>query len=139
MENESSADIQLTGRPAVLFVDDEAQLRALALEILEESGFEAIAASNGVEALAQLHARPDVKAVITDIQMPQMGGLLLAAMAQARNPSLKVGLITGFSEEAFKLLEMYNWPVLLKPFDLERLPKLARDLCLRGGDDHARS
>ena len=75
-------------RPVVMFVDDEAPLRALALEILEQSGFEVIGACDGVEALAQLHARTDVKAIITDIKMPKIGGALLAAMAQVRNPAL---------------------------------------------------
>ncbi len=129
METEGVADIDFRGRPAVLFVDDETPFRVLALDILEQSGFEAIGASNGVEALAKLLARPDIKAVITDIQMPRVGGVHLASMVQARHPSLRVGLITGFSEEAFKLLDMYRWPILLKPFDLERLPKFAQELC----------
>jgi two-component system C4-dicarboxylate transport response regulator DctD len=119
-------------RPVVLFVDDEAPLRDLALEILQQSGFDAIGAGDGVEALAQLKARPEIKAVITDIRMPKMSGAFLAATAQARNPSLKVALITAYPDDAFQLLELDQWPILLKPFDIERLPRLATEMCAAG-------
>src|SRR5438067_2439582 len=115
-------------RPAILFVDDEPGLRTLALEILHETGFEAIAAGDGVEALEQLRANPHIDVLISDIRMPRMGGEELLAIAQARHPSLKVALLTGFGDDAFALIDQDQWPIFLKPFDIERLPALALEI-----------
>jgi len=116
-------------RPVILFADDEPALRALALEVLEEAGFEALAAADGLEALDLLRARPDIRALISDIRMPNMNGMMLATMAQARVPSLKVALVTGYVDEAMRLIELDKWPIWLKPFHIERLPSLAAELC----------
>ena len=94
------------------------------MEALKESGFEAIGTSDGFDALAKLKARPDVRDVITDIRMPYIGEALFAAMAQARNPSLRA-LINGYPDEAFKLPQIDKWPFL----PAIRLSKLAQELC----------
>jgi len=111
--------------PTILFVDDEPGLRALALEMLCDNGFKAFTAGDGLEALEQLGANPDIDVLISDIRMPRMGGEELLAIAQARNPALKVALLTGFADDAFTLLDQQQWPIFLKPFDIERLPALA--------------
>lgn len=116
-------------RPVVLFVDDEAGLRDLAVETLEESGFEVVGAADGPEALEQLKLRSDICAMISDVRMPKMNGVMLAAVAQSQNPSLKIALITGYVGEAREIMDMDRWPVLLKPFDFERLSTLAVQMC----------
>src|SRR3954471_6263431 len=78
---ERDANIREHRLPAVLFVDDEPGLRTLALEILQETGFEAITACDGVEALEQLSANPHIDVLISDIRMPRMGGEELLAIA----------------------------------------------------------
>jgi hypothetical protein len=55
--------------------------------------------------------------------------MMLATMAQARVPSLKVALVTGYVDEAMRLIELDKWPIWLKPFHIERLPSLAAELC----------
>jgi DNA-binding NtrC family response regulator len=116
-------------QPVILFADDEPGLRALALEVLAEAGFEVLAAADGFEALDCLRARPDIQALISDIRMPNMSGMVLAITAQAHNPSLKVALVTGYVDEALRLMELDQWPIWLKPFHIERLPELAAELC----------
>lgn len=120
-----------TGRPKILYVDDERSLRALALEIFAQFGCDAIGAEDGVDALEQLSAHPDVQVIISDIRMPRMGGRELIINAQARNPALKAALVTAYPDEAAQFLNFYDCPVLLKPFELERLPMLALELCGR--------
>jgi DNA-binding LytR/AlgR family response regulator len=61
--------------------------------------------------------------------MPNMNGVMLATMAQARVPSLKVALVTAYVDEAMRLLELDKWPIWLKPFHIEQLPSLAAELC----------
>ena len=61
-------------RAAVLVVEDEAANRDALVDYLEDEGFEPLAATDGVEALALLSARA-VDVVITDLKMPRMPGL----------------------------------------------------------------
>jgi CheY-like chemotaxis protein len=54
-------------RLVVLVVEDEPLVRALAVDALEDEGFEVIEASTGDYALAVLKARRDVDVVLTDV------------------------------------------------------------------------
>jgi CheY-like chemotaxis protein len=81
---------------AVLVVDDDPLVRELIRAILEAKGYSVLLASNGIDGLllySSYHARLD--AVLTDLEMPQMGGLELAARIHTINPSMKIVLITG--------------------------------------------
>jgi len=72
----------------VLVVEDDPSLRALMVRTLAAKGYRAVAAGDGVEALEQLAADPDIELVVTDIVMPRMNGVELAqqlvASARAR-------------------------------------------------------
>jgi CheY-like chemotaxis protein len=64
--------------PIALVVDDSMLIRHSVCRFLEQRGYEVRAAANGIEALRALEqARPDV--LITDIEMPEMGGMALIA------------------------------------------------------------
>jgi CheY-like chemotaxis protein len=114
-------------RPTVLYVDDEPALRELALAEFQLSGFDVFGAADGIEALEQLENHPEIEVLITDMRMPRMGGRELVTTALARNPALKTALVTAFFEEAWEVLED-DCPIFLKPFNIERLPKLAAAL-----------
>jgi len=59
--------------PLVLVVEDDEVIREVVADVLDDRGFRTIAASNGVEAMAQLeHERPDV--LVLDLLMPVMHG-----------------------------------------------------------------
>jgi CheY-like chemotaxis protein len=74
-------------RPVVLVVEDESLVRMCAMDMIEEAGFEAIAASDADEAIRILESRNDIRAVFTDIQMPgSMDGLRLARVVRDRWP-----------------------------------------------------
>lgn len=80
----------------VLVVDDDSGVRKLAHFILEQSGQVVLTASNGVEALiiyTSYRSRLDV--VLTDVNMPQMGGVELAARIHAMDPSKRIVLMSG--------------------------------------------
>jgi CheY-like chemotaxis protein len=84
------------GRPVVLVVEDETLVRVTALAIIEESGFEAIAAGNADEAICALETRSDIRAVFTDVQMPgPMDGLKLAQVIRDRWPPVALLVTSG--------------------------------------------
>lgn len=59
----------------VLVVDDDPEVRETMIEVLEERGYEAVGASDGVEALAQLRDPEDRWCVVLlDLMMPNMDG-----------------------------------------------------------------
>ena len=83
-------------RPVVLVVEDELVVRMNAVVIIEESGFEPIAARNADEAINALETRGDIWAVFTDVQMPgQMDGLELARVIRDRWPPVELLVTSG--------------------------------------------
>ncbi len=82
--------------PVILVVDDEALLRTLASEHFGDAGYEVIEAGDGAAALAALHARPDIQAVFTDVQMPgRPDGLALARTVRQVSPNCAIVVVSG--------------------------------------------
>ena len=80
---------EANARPIALVVDDEALLRMYASDLLEEEGFAVLAAADAEAALRILEARPDVRLLFTDIQMPGgCDGMDLARKVNARWPNV---------------------------------------------------
>ena len=76
----------------VLVVDDDPEIRAMYAEYLQISGFEVAQARNGHEALDLCQSvPPDV--VVTDVQMPRMGGIQLIRSLRARPATRRVPVI----------------------------------------------
>src|SRR5262252_4072217 len=83
-------------RSVVLVVEDENLVRMSAIDMVEEAGFEAIAASDADEAIRILESRNDIRAVFTDIQMPgSMDGLRLARVVRNRWPPVALIVTSG--------------------------------------------
>lgn len=85
--------------PSVLVVDDSAIDRKVAGWILEkEAGFSVSYAGDGADAIRQIQVRlPD--AVVSDLQMPEMDGLMLVAAIKQHYPLLPVILMTAQGSE----------------------------------------
>ena len=80
----------------VLIVEDDALLRMLAVEIVEEAGFMAIEAADADQAIALLEFRSDIALLLTDIDMPgSMNGLKLAHAVRNRWPPIKILVVSG--------------------------------------------
>jgi CheY-like chemotaxis protein len=83
-------------RPVVLIVEDESLIRVNAIAMVEEAGFEAIAASDADEAIRILESRDDIRAVFTDVQMPgSMDGIRLARVVRSRWPPVALIVTSG--------------------------------------------
>ena len=85
-------------RPAtILLVDDSPRVRPLVRHILVEAGWTVLDVGLPEEALSLLDSHQDsIALLLTDVMMPGMSGLELAARARARRPSLKVLCMSGF-------------------------------------------
>jgi CheY-like chemotaxis protein len=83
-------------RVVVLVVEDEPFLRMVAVDLVEEAGFEAVQAANADQAVRILEARADIRIVFTDIDMPgSMDGMKLAIAIRGRWPPIAVILTSG--------------------------------------------
>ncbi len=86
-----------SGRPVILFVDDEPSVRRTGSRVLERLGYTVQLAEDGVDALAQLDAAPARFAlVVTDMVMPRMDARGLIRAIRGRWPALPVILSTGY-------------------------------------------
>ncbi|HEY8253119.1 MAG TPA: response regulator [Rhizomicrobium sp.] len=119
----------MSDRPVLLLAEDEAMLRLLAMEMLEEAGFQVFEAADGVEGLELLKSHPEISLLVSDIKMPRMDGYALAEAGLALKPDLKILLMTGYSQTPPPaLLKQAEVQILHKPFNLERLCALAAEL-----------
>jgi len=89
------------GAEQILVVDDDDQIRAIAVRQLTGLGYRVIAASGGAEALELLVHVPDVDLLFVDVMMPNgMGGREVAERARSIRPGLKVLFASGYFEGA---------------------------------------
>ena len=96
-----ASDDARPGRVVVLVVDDDPLIRSWVVRALEQAGIEAVAAENGRKALrlvADGEARPTV--LLTDLEMPAMGGVELAARMHALRPGIRIVMMTGDADRA---------------------------------------
>ena len=118
----------MSEKTPILIAEDEAMLRVLAVELLEDAGFEVFEAGDGMEALELLKANPRIALLVSDIKMPRMDGYALVEAGLAFKPDLKVLLMTGYAPNPPAQLRTRDIPILRKPFNLERLCSLAAEM-----------
>ena len=102
----------------VLVVDDDALLREVLVEILNEAGLAVETASTGADAVAMLaHAAPDV--ILSDVAMPGMDGIELLKRVRERDLDVPVVLMTGGPTlaSAVKAIEYGAFRYLSKPME----------------------
>jgi CheY-like chemotaxis protein len=83
----------------VLLVEDEALVRLLMADILEDAGFRVIEAANAGAALNWLEAGEDVQVLFTDVHMPPgINGLELARRVFERWPEIGLVITSGLAQ-----------------------------------------
>jgi CheY-like chemotaxis protein len=95
----------------VLVVEDQELVRAMTVRILMEEGYRVLQAQDGLEALEVLKTEPGVDLVLTDVAMPNMDGVQLAARLSSvlKAPIL---FMTGYGQSYTESAA----PVIQKPF-----------------------
>jgi CheY-like chemotaxis protein len=112
-----------TRRLQVLVVDDEPGMRETLVDILEQSGYDVSAASDGQDALDVIYTR-DVDVVVMDVQMPNRDGV--SVLQQLSPPPPAVIMVTAYAvEERLRAAVDANaFAILHKPFSVGRLLSL---------------
>ena len=107
---------------SILIVDDEDATRELCRDIASEMGLEVHTASTTNEALELLEQSP-VDIVVTDLKVPQMGGLELLKRISANQPNTSVMVLTqyGTIETAVTATRLGARDYVTKPFHVEEL------------------
>ena len=111
----------------ILIVDDEPHVSLILKQFLERAGYKVNTALNGEQALASIaEQRPD--ALITDVQMPKMGGLELCETIASRHPELDqlIILMTSRTDRDIRVWAEKHDTILLmeKPLSMRRLAAL---------------
>ena len=104
------------GELSILVVDDDDEVRETLAEILAFFGYGVTQAASGEEALPLLSADPSIAMVITDIQMPGMSGLELAATVQRQRADVRVIVMSGYFHP-----QSVSQRFLRKPFRMQDL------------------
>lgn len=109
-------------RGRVLVVDDDAAIRMLLTEFLEQQNFEVCARSDGSTALATFHAE-HFDLILVDFQMPGITGLEMATAVRKTDPHIPIALITGTAVviEPQAMAQGGISRVFPKPFSLDEL------------------
>ena len=106
----------------VLVVEDEAFLREVVAESLQEAGYEVEHVCNGDAGLAVLQSDAPVDVLVSDIRLPGISGYELAAAGKSLRPQMKMILMTGYAPSLPPELEPAVYRVLQKPFRIDSLP-----------------
>jgi signal transduction histidine kinase/CheY-like chemotaxis protein len=106
----------------MLLVDDDAQVRALAAEMLSELGHRVTQAEDGPGAIAKLREHPEITLMIVDYAMPGMNGGEVARRVAQLRADLAMVFVTGYADRgALQEWTARGYPLLAKPFTLPRL------------------
>lgn len=123
--------IERKGRCTILLVEDEAFVRNVACEILEEAGYEVLTARTGSEAILLFQERGPMQLLVTDMVMPGMNGRDLADKLTSVCPALKTLYMSGynrdFGDDPLPVAEMHE-PFIQKPFTMESLSAKVKEV-----------
>jgi CheY-like chemotaxis protein len=122
------AEVQDTERPLVIVAEDEAMLRIVVVQNLEDCGFTVLEASDGLQALEHAKAHSGCSLLISDVRMPNMDGYSLAENVLQLDPRPTVLLLTGYADPLPPSLRM-RVTLLKKPVSMEELCERAKTLC----------
>jgi len=105
----------------VLVVDDDAVVRAAAVDMLESYGFDVLFSANGADALGLLGSAQPVDLILADFRLGGMDGLALVRQARSLNPHLRAILISGLGDVGNRVRADERITVLQKPLRAEEL------------------
>lgn len=115
----------------VLLMDDDDAFRGALADNLREDGY-AVVDFSGVHELPPLAKLTEVKAVVTDYDMPGTDGLAFAEQFHAVHPDTPIIVVTAYSTPELEadLATRTYLSVLRKPFDYDDLHELLGQIVL---------
>lgn len=113
---------------AILVVDDEALVRMMVSDVLDEAGYQTLEACDAKEALILLKARPEIEVVFTDWNMPGgIDGLGLARLVHMRWPAKRI-IVTSGRRHPSRLELPAGAQFIRKPYLPSMLIEMVEDL-----------
>lgn len=114
--------VEDSAEAAILFVDDDSDLRQYVSEELSEEYNIVYVAANGKEAIKVLEEKK-IDLVVSDVMMPVMDGQTLCATIKVSDPTLPVILLTARADNASRAegLNVKADDYIQKPFDVDEL------------------
>ncbi len=130
VENKDNA-LSPLGTETILLVEDDDTVRKLAVISLMSQGYRVVPAIDGQDALRIFEDYPNqIDMLLTDVVMPNIDGLDLAKILQARLPSLKILFVSGYSGEAITQRNVTHEEMFLlqKPYTPSALLRKVREV-----------
>jgi PAS domain S-box-containing protein len=127
-------DLVPSGGETILLVEDDANVRNVAMLILKRLGYQVLVAPNGHEALALMRERSPtdlgVDLLLTDVVMPGMNGRELADRLRVMCPSLHVLYSSGYTDDVIVDLENVQERLnfISKPYSIAALGRKIREV-----------
>ena len=125
----------LWGTERILVVEDEDVVRQLLLEVLKQTGYTVLSATDGAEALEivrQLQGNREERLdlIVSDVVMPNVNGLTLATTVLQLDPDLPLLLMSGCTTELAirERIEELGVPFISKPFAPQTLLETVRSI-----------
>lgn len=116
-----SAPAPATPAKTVLIVDDDADIRAVLSEFLQDEGYATATADNGREALAYLQRHPRTSIILLDLMMPVMNGYQFIRQQKSDASVAAIPVVVMTANGAFDSTLIGATKVLAKPMDLDDL------------------
>ena len=118
----------INGKPLILAVDDEENIRNLITYTFEEHNLEVMTAENGKAAITILENNP-IDVIITDLLMPTMTGLALIREMKKRNSAIPINIITAYgnTEMVKEIIAEGVFRLIEKPLDFDILVPIVQD------------
>ncbi len=123
----------------ILLVEDESILRRALTEVLESEGYSVLTASDGRDALGLVATYEEtIDLLLTDVQMPRMGGLALAEELYNQQPSVKIVFMSSFDRKNLQEIQsrLVGAEFLRKPFSISVLTKTVQQALRLAGDSN---
>ena len=121
----------LNGSETILLVEDDNQVRRLALAVLKKQGYKVLTAENGIEGIAMLdqHNGP-VHLLLTDVIMPEMNGKRLFEQISHTYSEVKVLYMSGYTDNVIAHYGVIDPGVhfIQKPFNVKDLTAKVREV-----------
>lgn len=105
----------------VLVVEDDASVRLLVLQLLQELGYRSVEAEDGRQAVPILETAMHFDLMISDVGLPGLNGRQLADIARKSRPDLPILFMTGYAQQAVDQAQFLDrgMEIITKPFDVE--------------------
>jgi CheY-like chemotaxis protein len=118
----------------VLVIEDDAAVRLLVMQVLEELGYQGIETADGRQAVPILESSRHIDLLISDVGLPGLNGRQLAEIARERRPDLPILFMTGYAKQAADQAAFLDggMEIIGKPFAIEQLGRRIGEILRRG-------